>query len=104
MNSTKNNLAPEYNRATIDLYNLFLSFQENGKNHTKSELVRELAESQKRSTSEIECRLSKISAIRKNILGLPIVKNYKPLFLVESSNGHDLARMICNDLGVEYEG
>jgi len=90
---------PENNRELVDLYNKMLALQLSDTKYSKAPLVRALATTQGRSKGSIECKLMNVSAIRQNLLQLPIVKGYKAL----DNYNHDLAEMICNDNNVEYE-
>jgi hypothetical protein len=66
------------NRELVNLYNLFLSYQEQGVKYQKAKPVRELAAKQERSKGSIECKLMNVSAIRE-LMGLPLVAGYKSL-------------------------
>lgn len=96
---TRTPWTPENNRELIDLYNKMLAFQLSDEKYAKAPLVRALAASQGRTKGSIECKLMNVSAIRQNLLQLPIVKGYKAL----DNYNHDLAEMICNDNNVDYE-
>ena len=87
------------NRALVSLYNQMLDLQARGEKFVKSHLVKALAESLGRSKGSIECKLMNVSAIRQNLLKLPIVKGYKAL----DNYNHDLAEMVCTDNEVDYE-
>lgn len=97
--TTRHPWTAENNRAVIDLYNKFLAFQVAGEKYQKAASVRALAESQGRTKGSVECKLMNISAIRQNLLSLEIVKGYKAL----DNYNHDLAEMVCLDLGFDYE-
>lgn len=88
----------ENNRELVDLYNEMIAFQLSGEKYSKAPLVRALAEKQERTKGSIECKLMNVSAIRQNLLKLPIVKGYKAL----DNYNHDLADMVCNDVDVDY--
>lgn len=90
---------PENNRELIDLYNSMLKLQEQGEKFNKAAMVRVLVENQERTKGSIECKLMNVSAIRQNLLQLPIVKGFKAL----DNYNHDLAEMVCSDLNIEYE-
>ena len=90
---------PADNRAVIDLYNTFLSWQQSGTKYQKAKHVRALATSQGRSHGSVEAKLMNVSAVRQNLLQLEIVTGYKAL----NNYAHDLAEIICNDYGVDYE-
>lgn len=96
---TRQAWTPEHNRELIDLYNKMLAFQLADEKYTKAPLVRALADAQGRTKGSIECKLMNVSAIRQNLLQLPIVKGYKAL----DNYNHDLADMVCNDNDVDYE-
>ncbi len=95
----RNAWTPEHNRALVDLYNLMLATQEAGDKYIKAPMVRALAGDLGRSKGSIECKLMNVSAIRQNLLQLPIIKGYKAL----DNYNHDLAEMVCTDCGVDYE-
>jgi len=97
--TTRQAWTPAHNRAVITLYNKFLNFEKAGEKYQKAASVRALAESQGRTKGSVECKLMNISAIRQNLLSLPIVKGYKAL----NNYNHDLAQMVCDDLGFDYE-
>ena len=88
-----------HNRQIIELYNQFMNWQESGEPYQKAAHVRALSEKQGRSKGSIECKLMNISAIRQNVLNLPIVTGYKAL----DNYNYDLAEMVCSDLGFEFE-
>ena len=90
---------PADNRAVIDLYNKFLGWQQSGTKYQKAKHVRALAEKQSRSHGSVEAKLMNVSAVRQNLLKLEIVTGYKAL----NNYAHDLAEMICDDNGVDYE-
>ena len=90
---------PADNRAVINLYDQFLSWQQAGTKYQKAKHVRALATSQGRSHGSVEAKLMNVSAVYQNLLNLETVKGYKAL----NNYAHDLAEMICNDYGVDYE-
>ena len=90
---------PAHNRAVVTLYMQFLHWQRTNIKYQKAKYVRALAEKQGRSHGSVEAKLMNVSAIRQNLLNLEIVTGYKAL----NNYAHDLAEMICNDNGVDYE-
>jgi hypothetical protein len=90
---------PEHNRELVDLYNKFLQWQESGEPYQKAKHVRALAEKQGRTKGSIETKLMNVSAIRQNVLNLPIVTGYKAL----DNYNYDLAVMVCADHGYTFE-
>ena len=63
--TTRKTWTPANNRAVVNLYNKFLSFQDKGEKYQKAGYVRALAEKQERTKGSVECKLMNISAIRK---------------------------------------
>ncbi len=86
------------NRALVKLYNNMLTVQASDEKLVKAPLLRALAAELGRSQGSIECKCMNVSAIRQNLLGLPIVKGFKAL----DNYNHDLAEMVCADNDVEY--
>lgn len=90
---------PAHNAEVVALYNQFLNWQQTGTKYQKAKHVRALAEKQGRSHGSIEAKLMNVSAIRQNLLNLPIVTGYKAL----DNYAHDLAELICKQEGFNYE-
>lgn len=86
------------NKEIISLYNTMLSYEHDGKKYVKAKLIRDYTEKMERSKGSIECKLMNVSAIRQNVLNLGIVHGFKPL----NNYNHDLAVLVCSQLGYDY--
>lgn len=97
--TTRHAWTPEHDAQVIALYNQFLNWQQSGEKYQKAKHVRALAEQQGRTKGSIEAKLMNVSAVRQNLLSLPIVTGYKAL----DNYAHSLAELICKIEGFEYE-
>lgn len=87
------------NRQLIALYNYMLVAQATGDKINKAKLFRDLGEKQGRSKSSCECKAMNVSAVRQNLLGLPIVQGLKAL----DNYNKALVDAVKADLGIKGE-